>query len=128
MSKPYTIIIAGSRNFNDKEYMNRHFGRFITELAREDLNRDFRVIHGGCPTGADALAEEVAWMWGLWDVEEYPADWEQHGKAAGPIRNRQMAEDADALIAFLYGESRGTKNMIDEAFKRGLRVQVVYCE
>ena len=44
-------------------------------------------------------------------------DWNKHGKAAGPIRNRQMAEYADCLIAVWDGKSRGTKNMIDEMNK-----------
>ena len=42
-----------------------------------------------------------------------------HDKAAGPIRNRQMAEYADYLIAFWDGESRGTRNMIETMKKLG---------
>ena len=57
--------------------------------------------------------------------ELFPADWEHHGKAAGPIRNAEMAEVADALIAFWDGQSRGTKSMIDLAKRKGLQVAVV---
>ena len=42
------------------------------------------------------------------------------------MRNRQMAENADALIAYWDGESRGTKNMIEEAKKRGLKIPIYY--
>jgi hypothetical protein len=54
----------------------------------------------------------------------FPADWKTHGKAAGPIRNRQMAKNAEALIALWDGNSRGTKNMIETATKLGLKVYV----
>ena len=55
----------------------------------------------------------------------YPADWERHGRAAGPIRNEEMAEVSDALIAFWDGKSRGTKSMIEIAMRKGLQVAVV---
>ena len=44
---------------------------------------------------------------------------------AGYLRNKQMAEYADALIAFWDGESKGTKHMIDLAKKNGLKVRIV---
>lgn len=55
---------------------------------------------------------------------EYEADWDKHGKAAGPIRNQEMAEYADALIAVWDGESRGTRDMIDKALDEGLDIYV----
>jgi len=55
----------------------------------------------------------------------YPADWNRHGRAAGPIRNEKMAEVSDALIAFLDGKSRGTRSMIEIARRKGLQVAVV---
>jgi hypothetical protein len=57
-------------------------------------------------------------------VMQMPADWKTHGRAAGPIRNRAMAEYADALIA-IYRKGKltpGTRNMISEARKRGLKI------
>lgn len=82
------------------------------------------VIISGYASGADALGERYAQERGSL-LETFPADWKVHGKAAGPIRNTKMAEVADALIAFWDGKSRGTKNMIDTATKRGLKVAVV---
>lgn len=55
---------------------------------------------------------------------EFPADWNAHGKAAGPIRNQQMAQEADVLIAFWDGKSRGTKDMIEKATRAGLDMHV----
>jgi hypothetical protein len=54
----------------------------------------------------------------------FPAQWSIYGKGAGYIRNREMAQYADALIAFWDGKSKGTKNMIDEAKKQGLIIKV----
>lgn len=80
------------------------------------------VVSGGA-RGADAFGEEWARDRRV-PVRVFPADWNRHGRAAGPIRNREMAEYADALVAVWDGESRGTKNMIEEATKRGLKVHV----
>ena len=58
--------------------------------------------------------------------ELFPADWDKHGRAAGPIRNKQMADYADVLIAVWDGKSRGTKNMIDEMNKLMKPVYIVW--
>lgn len=58
-------------------------------------------------------------------IKVFLANWPEHGRAAGPIRNREMAEYADALIAFWDWKSAGTKNMIDEMRKRDKPVYVV---
>jgi hypothetical protein len=50
-------------------------------------------------------------------VKQFLAQWNIHGKSAGPIRNKEMAEYADALIAFWDGQSKGTKNMIEQMDK-----------
>lgn len=49
--------------------------------------------------------------------KEFPADWKAHGKAAGPIRNKQMAEYADALLLIWDGESKGSASMKNEMLK-----------
>ena len=45
-------------------------------------------------------------------IKEFPANWQEFGRAAGPIRNGEMADYADALIAIWDGRSRGTADMI----------------
>ena len=112
----YRVIVAGSRDFHD-------YGFLLNKLDWALSNREasgITIVSGGAK-GVDALGERYAKDYGL-SIERYPADWSTHGKAAGPIRNRQMAENADALAAFWDGKSRGTKNMIEEARKKGLRV------
>ena len=73
--------------------------------------------------GADTIGEQYAHERG-YTVERFPADWQQYGKAAGPIRNRQMVDNADALIVFWDGQSAGTRNMIMMAKKKGLAVRI----
>lgn len=80
------------------------------------------VISGGC-RGVDEIGEAYADSKGI-PCRVFPADWNKHGRAAGPIRNAQMAEYAQALIAVWDGVSRGTLNMIREARKRGLKVYI----
>lgn len=80
------------------------------------------VVSGTCK-GVDQLGEEWAERKGI-PVKKFPADWSKHGRRAGPLRNREMAKYADALIAIWDGKSRGTRSMIDEALREGLEVYV----
>ncbi len=82
------------------------------------------IIHGDA-SGVDESAETWAVDSGV-PYKAYPAKWEKFGKAAGPIRNRQMLalEQPDVVVAFWDGKSRGTKNMIDLAIKAGVPVYI----
>lgn len=104
-------IIAGCREItNSRIVFNaiQEAGWLITEVV------------SGCARGVDASGELWARTFGI-PVKHFPANWSL-GPKAGPIRNRQMAEYADALIAVWDGKSKGTKNMIAEAHARGLKV------
>lgn len=81
------------------------------------------VVLSGMTAGADTHGVAEARRHGF-TVEEYPANWRRHGNAAGPIRNQQMADNADALIAAWDGQSRGTADMIRRARAKGLKVHV----
>jgi glycerophosphoryl diester phosphodiesterase len=59
-------------------------------------------------------------------IAKFPADWDKWGKPAGYIRNKEMAQYADALVAVWNGESKGTKHMIDLAKEQGLKVHIHY--
>ena len=52
-----------------------------------------------------------------YEIRKFVADWDKYGKAAGPIRNEQMAIEADYIICFWDYKSRGTKSMIENAKK-----------
>lgn len=114
------IIIAGGRDFMDYALLKDTCDR----LLRESTMGQQPIIVSGHANGADMLGERYAMERG-WQTDIHPADWKRHGRAAGPIRNREMALGSSALIAFWDGKSRGTKNMIDIANKLGLQVAVV---
>lgn len=114
------VIIAGSREFNDYLLLKTKCDELIGIYNTPYIE----IVHGGC-RGADKLGEKYANDKG-YKIKEFPADFRTHGKAAGPLRNRQMAQYADMLIAFrLPGESRGTDDMIRQAYKYGLEVHVI---
>lgn len=115
----YRVIIAGCRDFADYELLKEKCDFYLQKQQPEDI-----VFVSGHASGADALGERYAQERGF-QLEIYPADWKAHGRAAGPIRNENMARVAHALIAFWDGKSRGTKNMIDTARKHNLQVAVV---
>lgn len=80
-------------------------------------------VVSGRAEGADKLGEQFANFMG-YSIKYFPANWDEFGNAAGIIRNKEMAKYGDALIAFWDGESTGTKNMIEEAEKRNLKVKI----
>lgn len=114
------VIIAGGRDFKDYKMLVERCEAILTNQKREQL-----VIVTGKAKGADLLGEKYADQHNLL-VKEFPADWEAHGKSAGPIRNNEMADYADALIAFWDQKSKGTKHMIETAKKKGLNVRVIF--
>jgi hypothetical protein len=101
--------------------------RVRDELDAVDLF-PLTVVHGACPTGADAIAD--AWCRAPGNeavtVERHPADWTKEGRAAGPIRNSLMASaGADLCLAFWDGHSKGTADMIRRAVECGIPVSIV---
>lgn len=113
------ILITGSRSYTDVITV----WEAIEAVISRNPDTQHTIITGGCPTGADKFAKEVAQRLDL-DYIEYPADWVTNGKKAGPIRNQQMIrkEQPDICLAFLDGESRGTRNTINLATKAGIPV------
>jgi hypothetical protein len=106
------LVIAGSRSGSlspaDVARLDAiHAEHVVTE-----------VLSGGAP-GVDAAGEAWAESRGI-PVARFPADWRKHGRAAGPIRNRTMAAQADAVALFPGG--RGTASMRQQAQLNGCRV------
>ena len=108
------VIVAGCRDYNNYEFVKKELDKLIT---KDD------IIISGMANGVDSLAVRYAKENNI-NLEEYPADWNKHGKSAGPIRNAEMAKAGDKLIAFWDGKSKGTKNMIDTAKKKNLSVHI----
>jgi hypothetical protein len=106
------LAIVGSRTFNDYE---------MVKTALKDLAIT-EIVSGGAK-GADTLAEQYAAENNI-PVKVFKPDWAKYGRGAGPVRNKQIVEYADKVIAFWDGESRGTKSSIDLAEKQGKLLEV----
>jgi hypothetical protein len=117
----HKLIVAGGRDFNDYELLSKKLESF--RVAAWEVADELEVVSGGA-RGADSLGER-------WAKENhvpcivFPAEWNVYGKRAGPIRNEQMGEYADSLLAFWDGKSRGTGHMINYSKNNGLNVFIV---
>ncbi len=117
MKRPFRVVVAGSRGFDDYTLLARKLDRLLHRKVAP-------VILSGAARGADRLGEIYAAAQGI-QVERYPAKWDRYGKNAGRIRNAEMAEAADAVVVFWDGKSPGTAHMVDVARRRGLEVRIV---
>lgn len=113
---PFRVIVAGGRDFSDYEYLRSSLDLLLQNIAGPI------IIVSGTAKGADKLGEQYAAEKG-YAVLRFPADWDRFGKAAGYMRNEQMAKNADALVAFWDGTSKGTKNMIQLAKRYDLKIR-----
>lgn len=112
------VLVCGSRHFNNYELLESVLSEIPIELLIEGEAR-----------GADKLGRQYAERREIPFIP-FPAKWTEFGKAAGPIRNREMLESGrpDLVVAFLAPDSRGTANMISQAEKAGVPVKVIHVE
>lgn len=113
----FKVIVAGGRDFDNYDLL-------VEKLDNLLQNKEEVEIVSGKARGADYLGEKYAREKG-YNVVEFPANWDKYNKAAGHIRNGEMADYADATVCFWDGESRGTSNMIEQSKKRGLPTRVI---
>lgn len=114
------LLITGSRYFNDADLMHTAIRDAVSTLRGFGFNHVV-LVHGGA-RGADMLAAHIGRSMGL-EIEAHPARWDVYGKAAGPVRNREMVElGADLMLAFPVGESRGTRGCMQLAREKGCAV------
>ena len=107
------VAIVGSRDYPDLDAVRA----YINTLPARTI-----VVSGGA-RGVDRTAANAALARGL-KVEEYLAEWDKHGKAAGYLRNRTIVGVADRLVAFWDGASKGTAHSIQLANEKGIPVDV----
>lgn len=112
------VVIAGSREGFDISDVREAFiySGFGTE------SKITEIVSGGA-RGVDRLGEQFAKEMNI-PIKQFIPDWDGLGKKAGHVRNRDMGDYADALIALWDGVSKGTKGMIEYAEKKGLKVYV----
>lgn len=103
------LIIAGGRNYY---FLLRDY------VFLDTLPTPLIVHYGGCK-GADACGKAWAMKRNI-ATKEFRAQWHLYGRSAGPMRNRLMAENSDAVVLFSGG--KGTDSMHREAVRRGLKI------
>lgn len=110
------VIIAGGRDFNNYDFLCDRCDYYLQNQT------EIEIVCGKA-RGADSLGERYGTERGF-KISEFKPDWDKFGKSAGYRRNSEMADYADALIAFWDGESKGTSHMIDLATEKGLKVRI----
>lgn len=107
------VAVVGSRNFSNYE------------LLKDTLSQyNITTIVSGGAIGADRLAERYARENNI-DTKIYYPDWKL-GKGAGLMRNTQIIQDSDMVIAFWDGTSRGTHDSIKKAKAHNKECKIVY--
>lgn len=107
------LAIIGSRDFNNFDLLESNVVKTTPSL----------IISGGAK-GADSLAEQYADKYQV-EMLVFKPDWKQFGRGAGIVRNRQIVDAADHIMAFWDGKSKGTKSSIDYARITGKTVSII---
>ena len=116
------VLVCGSRTFLDAQIIYDVLG------GHRQAWSPIVIMHGGA-RGAD----EIAARWADANhvvAEAFPADWANHGKGAGPIRNQKMLDQGkpDRVLAFIdkpLEDSRGSADMARRARAAGIPTYVV---
>ena len=114
MSKEFKVVVGGGRFLHDKDFVYAVLDRFHAQHGFT------RLAHGDC-RGADKLAEKWARERGV-HAEPYPALWDEHGRGAGPRRNRYMLKTEQPNLVITFPGGSGTEDLIAKAAEFGLRV------
>lgn len=122
------IIINGSRDFNNYDYLRDYVKEYI--MSNHYNPTEIEIISGGAK-GPDSFAIRFASEYQLKCTVMHP-DWNKYGKRAGMIRNSDMLKYATdnyagdvLLLSFWNGHSKGTKHMIDISYAKHIKVHVI---
>lgn len=118
------VLVTGSRDWTEVSVIEAELMR---AWKAHGCPPDAILVSGNCPTGADHMAEQIWGTMGL-TVELHPANWTKFGKAAGPLRNREMvALGADVCLAFIKNHSRGASHCLSLAEEDNIPCVVWQC-
>lgn len=123
-------IVSGTRT-DLSVYDEAIIQAMLIEYGVDDSESIDRLHHGACPTGVDAWVDTLAKGWPL-QVKRHPAHWTTEGKAAGPIRNRRMIEEAEPNMCFAFPrrgeENKGTRDFIQACLAAQVDVQIIWLQ
>jgi hypothetical protein len=119
------VLVCGGRDFHDALLLVNVLDVLIPRESKENIK--YEIVSGGAH-GADTIAKQYAKLRSF-TYKEFPANWDEHGKSAGYIRNAEMAEyiqDNGFVIAFWNYKSKGTEHMIRLARQKNIPVNIIY--
>lgn len=118
----HVVLIAGDRNWTDEGPI-----RALLVDLKAEYGLDLLVVCGGA-RGVDTIVATVCTELGI-DLVVVPANWVGRPKYAGPYRNKLMLDllPVDEVIAVhrWLPKSKGTKDLVQRAEKRGIPVRVI---
>jgi hypothetical protein len=115
------ILVTGSRDWTDARSIELEMFRALYET--KTWVAEAVLIHGACPTGADAMADAYAREVGMHIIRR-PADWDRYGKRAGFLRNAELVDiDPGICLAFIRSKSRGATMTANLAEKAGIETR-----
>ena len=120
----FHILICGGRHFDNYNLLESTVTNYLIQQGIK--NKNLEIVSGHCP-GADLLGEKFSKEHKT-ALRVFPAQWTRYGKAAGPLRNKEMINylssfDNKLVIAFVSPNSKGTRNTI--ALARKLKINVI---
>jgi predicted Rossmann-fold nucleotide-binding protein len=108
------IAVIGSRGFADYALLTK---------TLDGIPNKKMIISGGAK-GADQMAEQYAREHGI-EVKVFLPDYKKHKQGAPIRRNELIVKEADLVVAFWDGKSKGTKGAITKAKSSGKEVRVI---
>ena len=111
----YKWIVAGSRSFQNYKLVEQELDKICDKISE---------IVCGEAKGADTYGRIYAESHNI-PIKSFPADWATYGKAAGYLRNSDMAKYAHKAIVFWDGQSPGSKDMIDKMKEQGKEIIII---
>lgn len=120
MTAPFRVLVTGSRDWDDHDLVRDNLATAVFG------HLPAVIVHGACPSGADAIASWWVRTHRVIGVSEerHLADWRTYGRTAGPLRNQHMVSlGADLCLAFIKNGSRGASGCAALAEAAGIPVQ-----
>lgn len=114
------VCVFGSRSYNNYQEFCSWLRDYVSWLSAESLC----FVSGAAKNGPDAMI--IRWCKeNNYPCYEYPADWDNDGKAAGFIRNRKMRGVTTHALGFWDGVSRGTEEMIEGCMAVDIKLSTI---
>lgn len=117
------LLVCGGREFTDRQIVYRTLDAITKDPGKDFPRPGLTVVHGGCPRGADKLADDWCQDNGVNRIV-FHARWNTEGRGAGIIRNGRMLDTMKPNVVLAFPGGNGTANMVGRAKKAGYPVVV----